>query len=361
MPYFKLFQGYCQTFPHERMPDRISISVKPGCTLTGGVGMLKGTERQINFIQDCQLVMPGRAGDGAIATSPDRNWVNPYFANYTAMALLKAGLIQPVEKYLEWYLRHLEPDGSIYDWLYDPEGTETIRPADSEDAYAGTFLSLVAQYCLVTRDYQWPIDHNDLIDKILGLMLKLTASDGLTKAKKNYPVKYLADNCECFRGLSDYATLVMAANPEKGREVQKYAHRLSLAIEKRLWNSRNQWYYVAKHPLGFRVKPRFSRWYPDAVSLIYPAFCQVIPPSSQRAKHLYHMFNYYQPGWVSLATGDSYPWILSAYWAGLMGDSEKAVRMLENADQNYVETKSPYWYNAEAGFYVMTSLLTGRG
>ncbi len=69
-------------------------------------------ERQISWLRKCQILCPGSTADGAIKRYPNGGWVTPYFANFAAAALLEDPGSRPlVKRYLDWYIRHLEPDG----------------------------------------------------------------------------------------------------------------------------------------------------------------------------------------------------------------------------------------------------------
>ena len=95
---------------------------------------------QIKWLKSCQILSHGSSADGAITRYPDQGWVTPYFSNFAAMAILEEPTSYPlVERYLNWYLRNLEKNGTILDYHYDHNNNpKTARP-DSEDAYAGTF------------------------------------------------------------------------------------------------------------------------------------------------------------------------------------------------------------------------------
>ena len=78
---------------------------------------------QIQWLKSCQILNYGSSADGAITRYPHQGWVTPYFSNFAAMALLEEPAAYPlVERYLNWYLRNLENNGTILDYHYDQNG-----------------------------------------------------------------------------------------------------------------------------------------------------------------------------------------------------------------------------------------------
>lgn len=301
-----------------------------------------------------QFLLHCRREDGALAVRPDSEYVNPYFGNYAGLALLlDPANTSVVRGYLDWYINHIERNGTIADYDYGRSPRGVKRSPDSEDAYAGTFLSLVARYYSVSGDQQWVERNYCFLQKIAGVITRLLARDGLTVARRLFPVKYLADNCECYRGLADFYPVVGRLDKREAHIVRSRAWRLRWSIEQHLWHKDARLYCVAKYPTGWRKIPDLKRWYPDAVAAIYPAFCGVISPGSKRARRMYDLFNQFQPGWNRFKTGDPYPWMMAGYYACIHGDYKRAAEQVKNAGELFVKTNSPYWYNLEAAFYLL--------
>lgn len=166
---------------------------------------------QIDWLKRCQILRPGHAADGAIARYPDQSGVMPYFSNYAATAMLEEPTCYLlVERYLDWYLRSLEGDGTILDYSYDSNlSFKTARP-DSEDAYAGTFLALACQYHKKAGQASWIKKSLSSLKKVAKSIINLMDHDGLTFAMAGYKVKYLMDNCEAYRGLADFPELLQS-------------------------------------------------------------------------------------------------------------------------------------------------------
>jgi len=316
--------------------------------------------RQISWLRNCQILCPGSTADGAIKRYPNVAWITPYFANFAAAALLEDPKSIPlVRRYLDWYIRHLEPDGTVYDYQYEGNdwgnGRNCVKkvPPDSEDAYAGTFLSLVCLYCQKSGDYKWAAENLPFLFKISQVITSLTDGDGLTFALAKYRVKYLMDNCEAWRGLYDFSQLLFSLGDQRAEHFKKQAGLLAAGVEKYLWNARRRCYHPAK--IGFFKSPvNLKIFYPDAVAQLFPALYGLIDPGSQRALSLYQVFNAHQPGWVTITPPD-YPWVLLAYCACLHGDQKSALQKLNYVQKSYIENNSSYWFCSEAAFFVLTA------
>ncbi|MGB9887130.1 MAG: hypothetical protein ACPLRW_09045 [Moorellales bacterium] len=309
---------------------------------------------QLSWLISCQIVRPGTDADGAIALRPGSGRVNPYFANFAALALLEDPLGFPaVERYLEWYRRHLRKDGTIPDYHYQPDRPPRPSAPDSEDAYAGTYLSLVARYHRRTGRTDWLRAHLPEVKRVAGVIVRLMDRDGLTFARADHPVKFLMDNCEVYRGLADLAqTQELLGDAEAGR-FWSLARQVAAGVEKTLWDRRRGCYCPAV-AAGFAARANWRRFYPDAACQLFPALYDLIPADSRRAARLYARFNRYHPGWVGLKPPD-YPWMLLAYCAGLHGDSGRALEKLWQAWEAYVVPGSESWHCAEAAFFVRTA------
>jgi len=116
------------------------------------------------------------------------------------------------------------------------------------NSYAATFLSLAwayyqtgdanAQAYVKTLNYQ--------LDVIGGVIVQTQQADGLTWAKPDYQIKYLMDNCEAYRGLSDLASLYQVAfnNPTKSSYYSTHAAQMLQGIQNDLWNAGQNDYYT---------------------------------------------------------------------------------------------------------------------
>lgn len=308
---------------------------------------------QVNWLKSCQILAPGSMADGAIKRYPDQGWVTPYFSNFTAMALLEDPPSYPlVERYLDWYLRNLSYNGAILDYHYDKDlNFRTARP-DSEDAYAGTYLSLAVKYLEKSRHTQWALKNLHALKKVARVIVNLMDRDGLTYALATYRVKYLMDNCEAYKGLIDFAGLLEALGDREATYYRSKAGAIADGIEKSLWNKKMGLYHPSKTG-WFTSGINVNKFYPDATCQIFPVTYELIRPDSERGARLYQIFNNNQPDWINIQPPD-YPWAILGYYACLHGDYRKAYEKVRMARQFYIDPGSGNWFCAEAAFFVLT-------
>lgn len=308
---------------------------------------------QISWLKSCQILLADSSADGAITRYPDQGWVTPYFSNFAAMALLEEPASQPlVERYLDWYLRNIRDNGTILDYYYDQDlNYKTARP-DSEDAYAGTYLSLVVKYLQKTGQARWAERNLAALKKVARSIVNLMDRDGLTYAMASYRVKYLMDNCEAYRGLADFAGLLETLGDKEARYYQARAEAIAAGVERVLWNRRAGLYYPSK-PGWFTAGVNLKKFYPDASCQVFPVIYGIIEAASERGARLYKLFNESQPDWVRISPPD-YPWMILGYYACLHGDYHRAYEKARQVRTAYIDPGSGNWFCAEAAFFVLT-------
>ncbi|BAF60210.1 hypothetical protein PTH_2029 [Pelotomaculum thermopropionicum SI] len=308
---------------------------------------------QIRWLKSCQILCPGNGADGAITRYPDQGWVTPYFSNFAALALLEEPSCLPLaERYLDWYLRNIEKNGTILDYHYGQNlSPKTARP-DSEDAYAGTFLSLAAAYHKKSAQTGWAEKNISGLKKVARSVVNLMDRDGLTFALAGYRVKYLMDNCEAYRGLADFAELLESLGDEEAAYFKARAKAIAGGVERVLWNRRGGYYHPSKYGWS-RAAVDMRKFYPDAACQVFPALYGLIEPGSERGMQLYKKFNEYQPDWIAIKPPD-YPWVILGYCACLHGDYSQAYEKIRMVRETYIDTGSGNWFCAEAAFFVLT-------
>lgn len=308
---------------------------------------------QIYWLKSCQILRPGHRADGAIARYPDQAGVMPYFSNFAAMAMLEEPSCFPfVERYLDWYLRHLEKNGTIRDYSYNNDLDFKTAGPDSEDAYAGTFLSLAYHYQKKAGHTGWVKANLPDLKRVARVIINLMDRDGLTFALAGYRVKYLMDNCEAYRGLADFAQLLAYLGDREAPYFKARAEAIATGIEKFLWNRLIFCYHPSK--TGW-LKPgvNFKKFYPDATCQVFPALYGLIEPDQARGARLYQLFNNNQKNWLTIRPPD-YPWMILGLYACLHGDYSKAYEKVRYAREAYIDTKSGNWFCAEAAFFIFT-------
>ena len=276
---------------------------------------------------------------------------------------------------MNWYVTHLNVhdrwglSGTIYDYRY-AHGIETSqRRADSVDSYAATFFTL-ARTLYDTRDagsQAYVVSIRPHLEEMAAMLPHVTQRDGMTIALPDYPVAYLMDNSEVYRGLDDLAYLERRAFADvpAARAHASEANRAANGIAT-LWSDARGTYDSGKQePRGPYMPSHWTTWYPDATAQLFPALQGVIPAASPRATALWNTFNAAWPQWDRLVNGDSggYPWALVGTAAMVLGDRDRAVAYSNAVQRRYADAGFPYpWYDAEAGWYVrMLAGLNAQG
>jgi hypothetical protein len=308
---------------------------------------------QIYWLKSCQILGPGNPADGAITRYPDQGWVTPYFSNFAAMAMLEEPSCYPsVERYLDWYLRNLEKNGTILDYHYDEKYIVKTAAPDSEDAYAGTLLSLAFTYHEKTGRTYWIRDNLQSLKKVAQSIINLMDRDGLTFALASYRVKYLMDNCETYRGMADFALLLDYIGDPEAQYYKVKAEAIARGVERVLLNRFNHYYHPSKTG-WIRPGVNLKKFYPDATCQAFPVLYGLIKPESSRAARLYNIFNEHHENWVTIEPPD-YPWMILGLYACLHGDYHKAYEKIRLAREAYIDTRSGNWFCAESAFFVLT-------
>ncbi|MCL5046013.1 MAG: hypothetical protein M1598_04375 [Actinobacteria bacterium] len=295
--------------------------------------------------------------DGALAQNPQKNAVVPYFANLSAMVLVgeNPGLVR---EYLTWYLGHLNRpdrwglDGTIYDYTYYGGTEENTERYDSADSYAATFLSLVAAYHRATGDLEFVKANREKLQAVADVIAGLQDTDGLVWATPGKETKYLMDNAEDYRGLSDWAELLAALGDQKSARV--YARRaasIKSGITVRMWSPWRKQYAWSIDAPGNRAWVRAGVWYPDAVSQLYPLLFGVVPADGPDARAAWRRFTEAFPRWYELEREDPFPWAIVAYAAVRVGEKDSARAYVEHMRKR---KDSAPWYGAESAFFIMT-------
>ncbi|HEY3315368.1 MAG TPA: hypothetical protein VGL40_08880 [Bacillota bacterium] len=363
----------------------------PNPTLTSS------SEPSLDYMMSIEYgwIMQSQTADGAIAQTYRGDSVIPYFANLSALALVRENP-RAVRDYMEWYLSHVnKPDssglfGTIYNYAgvpitsppdvrvasaeaqtriiiapkYGPAAKSDFQPTgeyDSADSYASTFLSLVEDYTASTNDLTFARRHVANIKLVADVILALQDDDGLVWAKADHPKKYLMDNSENYRGLEDFSALLSRLDlADLARGYGVAAQRVKDGILDRLWDAKTKTFYWYLDQNGRRARVNWRTWYPDAVSQVFPILDGLISPSDPRAQGLWAALNKYHEDWVSRM--DVTPWAIVAYVATVMGDSQRADAAIDTLRAAVVKAqRDPQWHSAESAFiYLAYEARRGR-
>ncbi|MDP8223306.1 MAG: hypothetical protein P9L99_08105 [Candidatus Lernaella stagnicola] len=227
-------------------------------------------------------------------------WIVPYFHDIMAIYSLRHKQHLPeVKAYIDWVFAHLNAEdrwgisGTIFDYVICCDGTEipTLQ-YDSADGYAGQFLMLLDEYHRRTRDTDYIVRHKKAIFDVAYVLLHLQDErDGLAIAMIGYPVKYTMDNSEGYGGLAAFCEL--ARRVGWGSEIEDYTDardEMKKGILSYLYDPERRNFRWA---LDNKNEPQASSWdkfYPDALSQIFPILYGVIASDSPLAKELWREY-----------------------------------------------------------------------
>ena len=283
--------------------------------------------------------------------------VNPYFADFAALALLDNAeeYADEVVKYMDWHFAHINTkaedfnkiDGTIYDYKVTMKNGEIVSEKistpenadsyDTTDSYAATFLAVVYKYFCRTGDIDYLIANAKDLYRIANVMFA-TYQNGLTYAKPNHLIKYLMDNCEVYEGAFSasriFEELVLEGKTEY-TEIRDDCFDMYCVVQEnintKLWNYTGQHYRAGL--IAYIDTPRkvfsWDIYYPQATSQLFPIICGVIDPSCDRAKHIYEEFcEHYH--WQAFDYPDNFYWGANVQAAAVMNDLDSVVEYMEN-------------------------------
>lgn len=348
------------------------------------------TEESINLFKniyetETQWLASLQLENGAIPMTAEKNGdlrMNPYFADFAALALLDNAeeYADEVKAYADWHFAHLNTaeedfnglDGTVYDYVITvkngkvvgekvskPEGGDSY---DSTDSYAASFLQVLSKYMKKTGDIAYVSANAKDIERIAAVMTA-TLHKGLTYAKPNHKVKYLMDNCEVYQGAIAaaelFSELTLSEEGDFSALSEKYdglAATVKENINKKLWNFAGKNYIPEMDILGVPTKIFYWQYYyPCATAQLFPIASGIIDPDTQRAEHLYGKFceNY---EWEKFDIPDDFYWGANVYTAAVMNDLDRvAIYMTEYS--KLLEKHEWPLYNADSARVSMAAYI----
>ena len=331
-------------------------------------------------------------GDGAIPISDDalsynfaeqRFSIRPYFSMTVANAfLLDTTYYDNAKRYIQWHIAHLEEKdyygvhGSIYDYYYSILGDErraytmeesqgTVDVYDSTDSYAALFFELLLNYYETTGDSS--LITKELLNLVLSCLEDSLSKDPqilsdpngalLTVAKPgNYPMEFLMDNCEVYRGFVSLNELCISLGyGELAVQANDYAQRIKIGIQAHLYNSAKENYdYALANPSDIA-----AYYYPDAIAQMFPIIFDIVEPDGQDgiAEKLYTDFKANFPYWTDMKNlhrdgytdkinrgggASEFPNVLLLKAAVKMDDLEGASLAFKNIEKLFRENGNPF-------------------
>lgn len=308
----------------------------------------------------------GPLADGyRIAPGGQLNW---YFTNLGLIAIVQyldsAELDLYVRRYLDLYIRRLLPNATIEDVQFSDASLQSfsVVPADSDNSYAATLLSLVWRYLQASRNWNWWNTHQATLRQVaqanIVTQIKTNGLSRVFQLPRTSSISeygFTMNNCEDYRGLRDFSNLLNQAGlSQEAAAYQDQAHRLGQAIQALLWDSVGN---------GYRVSDQDRR--ADSRSFYPGSCCQVFPQASgviESASHddaAYRFLNTCSPRWPN-EVYDPFPWCILGCVAAQRHDIGRATTQLAATDARCQSDPGLVTIN-ELGYYQRTrSLLQGR-
>jgi hypothetical protein len=280
-----------------------------------------------------QLAVTAGPWSGAWRSAPNGP-ISWYFANL-GLAFFTDVIPDAVRNYLDLYIRSLNSQSIIMDVAAD---LSTPVAPDSNDAYAGTFLSLAVRYVRSTGDTTW-------WQANLGSLKMVAYSNLLTQVKPNGLVRafqspnpngigYLMDQCEVYAGLRDFGQYLIETNDTDATYYSSFAMNLGIAIHTQFDANANLWLWCDV------PSPASNAWYPNLTAQIYPHLYDV--HSTDATGDYYRLHRGFEvlteavPDW-STQPQDLYPWLVVGYYAALRQEQPvEALRMRSMVLQYYL-------------------------
>lgn len=271
------------------------------------------------------------AGSWRSAPNGPINW---YFANI-GLVFFAADIPDQLRNYLDLYLRSVDPRGAIADVAAD---LSTPIAPDSNDAYAGTFLSLAVGYVRSAGDSAWWKANLGSLKRIAYLnLLTQVKPNGLVRAFQSpnmSGIGYLMDQCYVYAGLRDFGQYLLETKDPDAGYYSGFAINLGIAIHAQFDAHANRWLWCDA-PL-----PPGNAWYPNLTAQIYPHLCDVhsadAPGDYYRLHRGFEVLTQTAPDW-STQPQDLYPWLVVGYYAALRREQPaEALSMLSMVLQYYL-------------------------
>lgn len=319
-------------------------------------------DREAKWLEGLQL------SDGSFACyelSEGTARINPYFASYTALALLRNDRTgerrEQIEKYLDWYFAHMNRaqedrsgiDGTIYDYEAECDGSTVLslistESYDSVDSYSAVFVSLLAEYAGKYGQKEYLRVHQEEIDRLVQVML-FTLEDGYSVASPQYPYKLLMDNAEVYQGMKDALALyrlVFDSEKEQIAGLEEAVSNFEKNFDKVWWGD-GYYYSVLQRdnvPFGDGGE-NWQEFYRFSVAQLFPLMFEV---KGQKG-HLEEVYQTFCAHWswetmdFKSQTDGNTTWSLTAYAGAKMGDYGRVRQYLETFTEKTTDRAYPYY------------------
>ncbi|MGO4809384.1 hypothetical protein AB4156_07225 [Cupriavidus sp. 2MCAB6] len=287
---------------------------------------------------------------GAYQVGSGSNWLNWYFANIGLFGFIKDRQNE-VRAYMDLYIKNVSRvNYTINDIKFNGDLNSPIQcPADSNDSYASTFLSLAAEYMRVTGDVTWFRNNLSILKAIAYANLAVPQKPGglISVYRQDYTpptntthcpsftpsnIAYTEDNTENYRGLVDFSNALKVLGDSDSIYYSQVANSVAVGIQGR---SNGSAFFAADS--DSTINPNF---YPGTVTQVFPQLNE-IPLSSDtvatqsRYDTGYAYLNAHAPTWsTQIDPSASYPWMLLGYVAAKRGDTARAQQQMALLREN---------------------------
>jgi hypothetical protein len=305
------------------------------------------------------------AGGYEIAPNGRLNW---YFTNLGLLPIVQSlgisDLDTYIRTYLDLYLQKLEADATIQDVNF-PQGRANTEMfvkvlSDSDDSYAATFLSLVARYLRASQNWSWWNTNKSKLKTMayrnLAVMAKANGLTSVFQPPRNAgnAIGYLMDNCEVYRGLRDFASLLRdRGDTADANYYDAFASGISRGIGAGLFDTAR-----AGFTAGDFTSQAATTFYPGTTCQVFPQAFGVV----ELAQYFDRAWNYLQansPGWAD-GRYDPYTWNVLGFTAAKRGDFATAQAQMRTTEQKFIAQRPLVTIN-ELGFYQRTrNLVSGQ-
>lgn len=243
------------------------------------------------------VVLSHQHPDGGLTLGtepPQDNRLETYFNNYAAYSLYLAADLLRDERYAEaadawlrWYARWMHPDGTIehFTGTY-PNWVRGVL--DAQDSCPATYFLAVWRGARRLRRPEreaYLAEFMPAVHQTYQAIDEVYLTEGVTLAKRTYPIRYLQDNAETWFGMVAYAKLCrLTGAPHLARIAERRAARTLYALRERFTLRTTGWTAWVVPPVGNNA--RFELWYPDAHAAIM--MLAVIGEPTREDRDLWH-------------------------------------------------------------------------
>ncbi|MES2749244.1 MAG: hypothetical protein V4668_01650 [Patescibacteria group bacterium] len=217
--------------------------------------------------------------------------VIPYFSHLAVLGVLDSGTYGSVtvaERWIHWYAHNRNTNAGVpLDTWYSADGAySTTCPVarderqcntiDAEDSSAALFFVVIDKYIAAGGSKTFIRNNKSAIRGTQDTLLALIDADGVSWAKKTYPIKYLMDNVEVLAGLEAAVRIETQIFKDIARAQQLSARVVILRDTLHgggigsFYSTSTGQYAIYKDGAGTQGISNMKTWYPDIMAQLWP-------------------------------------------------------------------------------------------